>query len=259
MRHPARFRKIAQEIKNDDIFEKLKNFPIEIPGTTAEETPADASAQTKKDEDEDEDKKKQTYFQKLLNIDGQDMASFKESIPYLLALFGAPDEKFRYKPSAFLDVLEKNKHKGYNNTFVSQGAFQPTNSNILKQVEKFRKSPPANLKDLRTKEPVKLDNINVPNSSDRYKSMRSKLYGKSAEDHNLEFLKTSQNTQVNDFKKLLPSWDISNVLTSMKSEADKTNLSPAEKQQNMMNILSEYEKSIAPLSQYLKKNDIKYK
>jgi len=267
MSHPARFRKIAQEIDNSDILKKLESFPIDIPGITSEETPpsngvktpADASAQTKKNEDEDEDEKKQTYFQKLLNIDGQDMASFKESIPYLLALFGAPDEKFRYKPSAFLDVLEKNKHKGYNNTSVSEGAFQPTDSKILNQVEKFRKSPPADLKDLRTKEPVKLDNINVPNSSDRYKSMRSKLYPKSAEDHNLKFVKTSQNTQVNDFKKLLPEWDISDVLKSMSSVANKTDIADAEKQQSMINILSQYEKSIAPLSQFLDKNDIKYK
>ena len=255
MSHRARFRKIAQEIDNSDILKKLESFPIDIPGITSEETPpsnGDSGIGKSKSN-------KETYFQKLLNIDGQDMASFKESLPYLLALFGAPDEKIRYKPSAFLDVLEKNKHKGYDNTSVSEGAFQPTDSKILKQVEKFRKSPPANLKDLRTKEPVKLDNINVPNSSDRYKSMRSKLYGKSAEDHNLKFVKTSQNTQVNDFNKLLPEWDISDVLKSMSSVANKTGIADAEKQQSMINILSQYEKSIAPLSQFLDKNDIKYK
>jgi hypothetical protein len=75
----------------------------------------------------------------------------------------------------------------------------------------------------------------------------------------LKFVKTSQNTQVNDFKKLLPEWDISDVLKSMSSVANKTDIADAEKQQSMINILSQYEKSIAPLSQFLDKNDIKYK
>ncbi len=89
--------------------------------------------------------------------------------------------------------------------------------------------------------------------------MRSKLYGKSAEDQSSDFIKTSQNTQVSDFNKLLPEWDISDVLKSMSSVANKTDIADAEKQQSMINILSQYEKSIAPLSQFLDKNDIKYK
>jgi hypothetical protein len=273
MSNQNRFRKIAQiDIKNEDIAELLKNIPIdetpEAPVTPkAPSNTPDTSNQTqsndgrlRKETDEDPMKKVKDALKTIFDIDSGDMASFKESIPYLLAFFQAsPSEKFRYSPKAFKSVLEKNKHKGYKNTSVSEGAFQPTDPNILKEVEKFRKKPPTDLKDFRTKEPVKLDNINVPSSSGRYKSMRSKLYGKSAEDQSSDFIKTSQNTQVNDFNKLLPEWDISDVLKSMSSVANKTDIADAEKQQSMINILSQYEKSIAPLSQFLDKNDIKYK
>ena len=275
MSNQDRFRKIAQmDIKNEDITDILKNIPLDTPSDTPSDTPktpgktpgtsnkttSNSSGGGPKKTDDDPMKKVKDALKTLLDVDGGDMASFKESIPYLLAFFQtSPNDKLRYNPKAFESVLEKNKHKGYNNTSVSEGAFQPTDPKILRKVDKFRKKSPTNLKDFRTNEPVKLDNINVPSSSDRYKSMRSKLYGKSAEDQSSDFIKTSQNTQVDDFNKLLPEWEISDVLKSMSSVANKTDIADAEKQQSMINILSQYEKSIAPLSQFLDKNDIKYK
>lgn len=276
MSNQARFRKIAQ-IDNSDILKILENIPLDTPEETPSETPktpgetpsnpSDGRLRketnedpAKKPNDSDTTQKIKDAWKTLTDIDNGDIASFKESIPYLLAFFqAAPNKKFRYKPEAFKSVLEKNKHKGYKDTSVSEGAFQPTDPNILREVDKFRKNPPSNLRDFRTNEPVKLDNINVPSSSGRYKSMRSKLYGKSAEDQNSNFVKTSQNTQANDFNKLLPEWNITDVLKSMASVANKTDIADAEKQQGMINILSQYEKSIAPLSQFLDKNDIKYK
>jgi hypothetical protein len=45
----------------------------------------------------------------------------------------------------------------------------------------------------------------------------------------------------------------------MAKVASKNDLSSAEKQMQMTTILSQYEKSIAPLSQYLEKNGIQPK
>lgn len=258
MSQQSKFRKVA--IDNSDIMGILSKIPLdglssETPSETPSETSKDKSSKNSS-ENSSENPLKEIWNNILTQ--GFDENELKELMPYLVAIF-KPQNQFRYSPDAFKNVLEKDRNTGYNGTSHTQGAFQKTDPNILKQVEKFKNKPPKNLKDLRTDKPVKIQNINVPNTSDRYKSMRSKLDGKSAENSESKFVKTAAKIGVDDFKKLLPSWDISNVLTSMKSEADKTNLSPAEKQQNMMNILSEYEKSIAPLSQYLKKNDIKYK
>lgn len=250
MSQQSKFRKVA--IDNSDIMGILSKIPLD---SLSPETPSETPSETPKDKPS-----KESLLPTWDDIQayGFDENELKELLPYLVAIF-KPQSQFRYSPDAFKNVLEKDRNTGYNGTSHTQGAFQKTDPNILEQVEKFKNKPPKNLKDLRTDKPVKIQNINVPNTSDRYKSMRSKLDGKSAENSESKFVKTAAKIGVDDFKKLLPSWDISNVLTSMKSEADKTNLSPAEKQQNMMNILSEYEKSIAPLSQYLKKNDIKYK
>jgi hypothetical protein len=45
----------------------------------------------------------------------------------------------------------------------------------------------------------------------------------------------------------------------MEKVAAKEDYSVAERQMEMTNILSQYEKEIAPLSQYLEKNGIQYK
>jgi hypothetical protein len=45
----------------------------------------------------------------------------------------------------------------------------------------------------------------------------------------------------------------------MAKVATRKDLSNEEKRENMANVLSQYERDMAPLSQYFKKNDIKYK
>lgn len=277
MSQQAKFRKVAFD--NSDILEILKNVPLETPLETPSDTPtktpsdkpsdtlkkpSESKPDTKSNDSSDDKKNSKTKDQEArdlwenLKSNFFDEKELKELLPYYLALFKPFQNESRYSPAAFEQALEKNKNIGYKGTSHSQGAYQKTDPNILKQVQKFKKNPPKNFKDLRTNEPTKLDNINVPNTSDRYKSMRSKLYGKSAENTEAKFIKTSANENA-DVSKLLPNWDINDVLNSMKAVADKANLSSAEKQQNMINILSEYEKSIAPLSQFLDKNDIKYK
>ena len=186
-----------------------------------------------------------------------DENELKKLIANILAGTFNPSE--RYSPAAFSQALEVDKNRGYKGTPHSEGAFEMTDKSILDQVKQFKQNPPQNTKDLLTKQPVKLDNINVPSSSDRYKSMKEKLYGKSAENSNEKFVKTSQVASSSELKSILPKWDITDVLKSMASVANKNNLSEAEKQQSMVNIISTYEKSIAPLSQFLDRNDIKYK
>lgn len=280
MSQQARFRKVAFD--NSDILDILKNIPIETPSETPSENPSETPLKSPADtsktpskknpdlksdessnESSNDNKNNKTNEQKARDLWENFKSNFfdeeelRELLPYFFAGLKPFQNEFRYSPAAFEQALETNKNIGYNGTSHSQGAYQKTDPKVLEQVKKFKKSPPKNLKDLRTKQPTKLDNINVPSTSDRYKSMRSKLYGKSAENTEAKFIKTSANNT--DISKLLPNWNINDVLTSMKSVADKTNLSPAEKQQNMINILAEYEKSIAPLSQFLDKNDIKYK
>jgi hypothetical protein len=57
----------------------------------------------------------------------------------------------------------------------------------------------------------------------------------------------------------MPKWSIQDVLSAMEKVAAKEDYSVAERQMEMTNILSQYEKEIAPLSQYLEKNGIQYK
>jgi hypothetical protein len=257
MSQQAKFRKVAFD--NSDIFEIIKNIPLEAPSEDPSEDPSkDPAKDPAKTNKPSSNSKKSDLLDNLKdNLFNED--ELKELLPYLVAIFKPYDNKFRYSPNAYKKALEGDGNIGYKGTSHSQGAYQKTDPKILNQVKKFKKNPPKNLKDLRTDEPVNLQNINVPNTSDRYKSMRSKLYPKSAESFDTKFIKTSANTEVDEFNKLLPKWDISDVLKSMASVANKTNVPDAEKQQSMMNILSEYEKSIAPLSQFLDKNDIKYK
>jgi hypothetical protein len=164
----------------------------------------------------------------------------------------------RYKPSAFKHALEMDEYRGINKTKASQGAYELMSPELISQLEDFKKNPPSNLTDFVTKEPVKsLENINVPEASDRYKAMEEKLYGKNAS--NQKFIKTSQNDKVEELKKIMPEWTIENVLNDMANVAKNPRLSNAEKQKNMFDVLNNYERSISPLSQYLEKNGIKPK
>jgi len=52
---------------------------------------------------------------------------------------------------------------------------------------------------------------------------------------------------------------MNDVLQEMAEVASRKDLSPSEKRESMANVLSKYEREMAPLSQYFKKNDIKYK
>jgi hypothetical protein len=52
---------------------------------------------------------------------------------------------------------------------------------------------------------------------------------------------------------------MNDVLQEMAKVASRKDLSPSEKRESMTNVLVEYEKLIAPLNQYFKQNDIKYK
>jgi len=158
----------------------------------------------------------------------------------------------RYGPKAFEHVM---KSKGYENTKASEGNFEKMSPEILKQLEDFKNNPPKNLTDFVTHEPVKLDNITVPETSKRYKAMEEKLYGKNAS--NQKFIKTSQKDKIQELEKIIPNWTIENVLEEMASAAANPRLSTAEKQKSMFDVLNKYERDIAPLSQYLDKNGIK--
>ncbi len=183
----------------------------------------------------------------------------KQAAEYITALLpGLTTE--RYSPSAFYHALEMDKNRGYNDTIHSQGAYEMTDPKFLKEIEDFKNNPPANLTNLLTNEPIdSLENINVDETSDRYKAMRKNLYAENKTSSKPKFIKTSQQSNVEDLKKVIPNWSITDVLNDMAKVAARKDLSNAEKQQGMVNILSEYEKSISPLNQYLKNNDIKYK
>jgi hypothetical protein len=164
----------------------------------------------------------------------------------------------RYTPSAFKHVLEMDEKRGYNNTKASQGAYEMMSPEIMQQLEDFKKNPPSNLTDFVTKEPVKsLENITVPETSDRYKAMEEKLYGKNASSQ--KFIKTSQAGTAQDLKKVMPEWTIETVLKDMANVAKNPRLSNAEKQKSMFDVLNNYERQIAPLSEYLRKNGIQPK
>jgi hypothetical protein len=162
----------------------------------------------------------------------------------------------RYKD--FREPLEMDVSTGYNGTKASQGAYQMMSPDLIKQVEDFKKNPPSNLTDFVTNEPIKsLENITVPESSERYKAMQEKLYDKSASSQ--KFVKTSANNTAQNLKSVMPEWTIETVLNDMANVAKNPRLSTAEKQKNMFDVLNRYERSIAPLSDYLRKNGIQPK
>jgi hypothetical protein len=184
----------------------------------------------------------------------------KEALGYLAALIPGWNIKERYKPSAFIHALEMDKNRGYKDTALSQGAYEMRNPELQKELEDFKKNAPSNMKDLLTKQPIEnLENINLDESSDRYKDMREKLFGNTTASASSKFVKTSQTQGVNEFSKLVPKWDMNDVLQAMAKVAIRQDLSTEEKREGMTNVLSQYEREMAPLSQYFKKNDIKYK
>jgi len=181
----------------------------------------------------------------------------KQNMKYLASLLAGWTD--RYSPSAFYHALETDKNRGFNDTKHSQGAYEMMSPELVKAVEDFKKNPPSNLTDFVTDKPVKsLENITVPESSGRYKAMQEKLYPSTASS-TARFVKTSEKKDEEELKKLMPKWSIQDVLTDMAKVASKNDLSSAEKQMQMTSILSQYEKSIAPLSQYLEKNGIQPK
>jgi hypothetical protein len=198
---------------------------------------------------------------KLISGDSSDdifnQANMKQNLSYLASLLAGWTD--RYSPSAFYHALETDKNRGYNDTKHSQGAFEMTDPKLLKAIEDFKKNPPKNLKDLVSGEPVSgVQNISVPESSNRYQSMREKLNPSTANSTS-RFIKTSDKKDADELIKIIPKWTIEDVLADMAKVASKKDLPNAEKQLQMTNILSQYEKSIAPLSQYLEKNGIQPK
>jgi len=189
-------------------------------------------------------------------------ANIKQNLSFLASLLAGWTD--RYSPSAFYHALETDKNRGYNDTKHSQGAYEEISPELLKLVEDFKKNPPKNLKDLVSGQPISnLENISVPESSNRYKSMRDKLNPSTNNSANANsqsrFIKTSDKNNADELKNVMPKWSIQDVLSAMEKVAAKEDYSVAERQMEMTNILSQYEKEIAPLSQYLEKNGIQYK
>lgn len=198
---------------------------------------------------------------KLLSGDNNDdvfnLSNMKQNASFLASLLAGWTD--RYSPSAFYHALETDKNRGYNDTKHSQGAFEMTDPKLLKAIEDFKKNPPKNLKDLVSGEPINgVENISVPESSNRYQAMRDKLNSSTANSQS-KFIKTSDKKDSDELKKIMPKWSIQDVLSAMQKVAEKEDYSVAEKQMEMTNILSQYERSIAPLSQYLEKNGIQPK
>ena len=124
---------------------------------------------------------------------------------------------------------------------------------LLKELEDFKKNPPKNLTDYATKEPITtIKNENVSESDPRYKAMKDKLSSPSQ-----KFVKTSANQGAEELQKVMPEWTIETVINEMSKVASNKMLSDSEKQKNMFAVLNKYERSIAPLSEYLQKNGIK--
>lgn len=189
-------------------------------------------------------------------------SNIKQNLSFLASLLAGWTD--RYSPSAFYHALETDKNRGYNDTKHSQGAYEEISPELLKLVEDFKKNPPKNLKDLVSGQPISnLENISVPESSNRYKSMRERLNPSTNNSANANsqsrFIKTSDKNNSDELKNVMPKWSIQDVLSAMEKVAAKENYSVAERQMEMTNILSQYEKEIAPLSQYLEKNGIQYK
>jgi hypothetical protein len=132
----------------------------------------------------------------------------------------------------------------------------------MEEVKKFKKNPPNDLKDVDGKPIKSLENINLPETSGRYKAMEEQLYPeekKEAQNTNSKFVKTSQVSKAKELERIVPKWTIEDVIKDMARFAKRSDLSQVDKQQTMINILSNYEKLIAPLSNFLNKNGIQYK
>ena len=230
----------------------------------------------------------------LTSDDGDDLTdilnkeNIKQNLIYIASLF--PGWTDRYSYDAIPWALETDKSRGYKGTKHSQGAYENLSPELLKKIEEFKKNPSKNMKDLLTEKPIsRIQNINVPETSDRYKAMREKLYptvksentntattnsedskpslqgieskiSNASTNSNKRFIKTSQRIKAEDIQKLLPDWTIEEVLFRMANQASRTDLpNDNEKRLAMINVLREYEEKIAPLSNFLKNYDIKYK
>jgi len=244
-------------MSNSEKFKKIaapKPAPKPAKKTTA---PSSGSSSPKNSFEE-----AQNYFEKIFGANGAnfDEREFKEALEYLNAIVSPGWTFDRYKPSAFGYALEMDKNRGFNNTPVSQGAVEKRNPDQLSEIENFKLQHPSGLKDLLTDKPIdNLNNINLDESSGRYKDMKEKLFGNTSASTNSKFVKTSQKSKIDEIKNITPNWTIQNVLMDMAKEASRKDISDAQKQRNMGIVLSEYEKKMAPLSQYLRNNDIKYK
>lgn len=186
--------------------------------------------------------------------------NLSRNLQFIAALF--PGFSDRYSPSAFYHALEYDKNRGYKDTSHSQGAYEMLDPKIMEEIKKFKKNPPKDLKDVDGKPIRSLENINLPETSGRYKAMEEQLYPeekKEAQNANAKFVKTSQTSKAEEIKRIVPKWTIEDVIKDMARVAKRNDLSDTDKQQTMMNILSQYEKSIAPLSNFLDKNGIQYK
>lgn len=195
----------------------------------------------------------------LLNSDQNNLSNIfnanntKRNLNYLAALMSGWT-KDKYNSEAFQQAL---KTLGYEGTNASEGNFEQMSPDLMKQLEDFKKNPPSNLTDFVTKEPVKsLENESVPETSDRYKAMQEKL--SSTDLSKQKFVKASA-TRKEQLKKIVPEWTIETVLSEMSQVAKNPRLSTAEKQKTMFDVINKYERSIAPLSDYLRKNGIQPK
>ena len=201
-------------------------------------------------------------FMNFMNDPKNDIQEFfsgensKRNLNYLASMMmGWTTDK--YTPSAYKHVLETDENRGYKdpgseeNTSASQGAYEMMSPLLTKQIDDYKK-------DSLLKGPSEsLENITVPETSERYKAMQAKLYPKISSSQ--KFVKTSANNKAEDLKKIMPEWTIDNVLKDMFNVANNSRLAPAEKTKNMFDVLNRYERSIAPLSDYLRKNGIQPK
>ena len=147
---------------------------------------------------------------------------------------------------------------------ASQGHLEKFDPQLWDEAEEYKKDHPTvkkfTLLDKPT-EDVSLKNQYIDESSPEYKAMEKKLglTGSASASTSGKFTKTSQkqqNEMAENIKKLLPRWDIPNVIAEMDKVANQPNLTPDEKRQKMAQVLQNFERDIAPLSKYLAANGL---
>jgi hypothetical protein len=146
----------------------------------------------------------------------------------------------------------------------SQGHLEKFNSELWDEAEQYKKDNSTVKKFTLLEKPtedVSLKNQYIDESSPEYKAMEKKLglTGSASASTSGKFTKTSQkqqNVMAENIKKLLPRWDIPNVIAEMDKVANQPNLTPDEKRQKMAQVLQNFERDIAPLSKYLAANGL---